>query len=286
MKELFKDAAKITNYNLILTIPMIIFVKILDLYSLYSKYTVDSIPKFILATITMLFMFGVFCSGWFYMVERAIELSKKVFVLDEDRAKATLNLFKSIPQGVGKFFLSFVGVYIIFALIQIFATPLVYLFGTKIIGVLDDASMISLQQTIMDPAITTNQGMAVFIDKLTPEQLIFFGKWSLLLMIVTSIVMYLLMLWIPEIIYKTPNPLVALWNSLVNLFKDFFTSFRLFISLWLMGFALLFINTFAVINPVAYIIMNLALFYFSVYFVVLIFLYYDRKFSEHNDENE
>ncbi len=286
MKELFKDAAKITNYNLILTIPMIIFVKILDLYSLYSKYTVDSIPKFILATITMLFMFGVFCSGWFYMVERAIELSKKVFVLDEDRAKATLNLFKSIPQGVGKFFLSFVGVYIIFALIQIFATPLVYLFGTKIIGVLDDASMISLQQTIMDPAITTNQGMAVFIDKLTPEQLIFFGKWSLLLMIVTSIVMYLLMLWIPEIIYKTPNPLVALWNSLVNLFKDFFTSFRLFISLWLMGFALLFINTFAVINPVAYIIMNLALFYFSVYLVVLIFLYYDRKFSEHNDENE
>ena len=220
------------------------------------------------------------------MVERAIELSKKVFVLDEDRAKATLNLFKSIPQGVGKFFLSFVGVYIIFALIQIFATPLVYLFGTKIIGVLDDASMISLQQTIMDPAITTNQGMAVFIDKLTPEQLIFFGKWSLLLMIVTSIVMYLLMLWIPEIIYKTPNPLVALWNSLVNLFKDFFTSFRLFISLWLMGFALLFINTFAVINPVAYIIMNLALFYFSVYLVVLIFLYYDRKFSEHNDENE
>lgn len=286
MKELFKDAAKITNCNLILTIPMIIFVKILDLYSLYSKYTVDSIPKFILATITMLFMFGVFCSGWFYMVERAIELSKKVFVLDEDRAKATLNLFKSIPQGVGKFFLSFVGVYIIFALIQIFATPLVYLFGTKIIGVLDDASMISLQQTIMDPAITTNQGMAVFIDKLTPEQLIFFGKWSLLLMIVTSIVMYLLMLWIPEIIYKTPNPLVALWNSLVNLFKDFFTSFRLFISLWLMGFALLFINTFAVINPVAYIIMNLALFYFSVYLVVLIFLYYDRKFSEHNDENE
>ena len=286
MKELFKDAAKITNCNLILTIPMIIFVKILDLYSLYSKYTVDSIPKFILATITMLFMFGVFCSGWFYMVERAIELSKKVFVLDEDRAKATLNLFKSIPQGVGKFFLSFVGVYIIFALIQIFATPLVYLFGTKIIGVLDDASMISLQQTIMDPAITTNQGMAVFIDKLTPEQLIFFGKWSLLLMIVTSIVMYLLMLWIPEIIYKTPNPLVALWNSLVNLFKDFFTSFRLFISLWLMGFALLFINTFAVINPVAYIIMNLALFYFSVYLVVLIFLYYDRKFSEHNDESQ
>ena len=132
MKELFKDAAKITNYNLILTIPLIIFVKVLDLYSMYSKYTVDSVPKFILASITMLFMFGVFCAAWFYMVERAVELSKKVFVLDEDRAKATLNLFKKIPEGIGKFFLSFVGVYLIFVVIQIIASPVVYLIGKGI----------------------------------------------------------------------------------------------------------------------------------------------------------
>ena len=51
-----------------------------------------------------------------------------------------------------------------------------------------------------------------------------------------------------------------------------------------MGFALLFINTFAVINPVAYIIMSIALFYFSVYFVVLIFLYYDRTFMVRADD--
>ena len=284
MRKLFKDAAKITNYNLILTIPLIIFIKILDLYSLYSKYTVDSVPKFVLASITVLFMFGVFCAGWFYMVEGAINLSKKVFVLDEDRAKATLNLFKTIPDGVGKFFLSFVGVYVIFFFIQDIATPLVYFLGANIIGSLDDASMQSLQQTVMDPAVASNQGMASFIDKLTPEQIVFFGKWSLLFMVVTSIIMYLLMLWIPEIIYNTNNPLVALWRSVVKLFKDFFTSFRLYISLWLMGFALLFINTFAVINPVAYIIMSIALFYFSVYFVVLIFLYYDRTFMVRADD--
>ena len=289
MKNLFSDAAKITNYNLILTIPLIIFVKVLDLYSLYSKYTVDTVPKFILASITILFMFGVFCSGWFYMVERAIDLSKKVFVLDEDRAKATLNLFKTIPDGIGKFFLSFVGVYAIFFVIQLFATPIVYILGANIIGALDDASMLSLQKTVVDPSIASNQGMAAFIDKLTPEQIIFFGKWSLLFMVVTSIILYLLMLWIPEIIYKNTNPLVALWDSLVKLFKDFFVSFRSFISLWLMGFALLFINTFAVINPIAYIIMSIVLFYFSVYLVVVIFLYYDRTFVEpvsDDDEKE
>ena len=286
MKNLFKDAIKITNYNLILTIPLIIFIKILDLYSLYSKYTVDSVPKFILASITMLFMFGVFCAGWFYMVERAINLSKKVFVLDEDRAKATLNLFKTIPDGIGKFFLSFVGVYIMFFFIQVIVTPLVYLLGANIIGALDDASMLGLQQMVIDTSSSSNQGMAAFIDKLTPEQIIFFGKWSLLFMVVTSIIMYILMLWIPEIIYKTQNPFAALWKSIAKLFKDFFTSFKLYISLWLMGFALLFINTFAVINPIAYIVMSIALFYFSVYFVVLIFLYYDRRFMEQVDDEK
>ncbi len=286
MRELFKEATKITNYNIILTVPLIIFVKILDLYSLYSRYTVDSTPKFLLASITVLFMFGVFCSGWFYMVRGAVELSKKVFVLDEDRAKATLNLFKTIPDGVGKFFLSFVGVYLLFFIIQLIATPVVYFLGVNIIGGLDSASMQHLQEVTIDSTIATNQGMAAFIDSLTPEQIVFFGKWSLLFMSVTSIIMYLLMLWIPEIIYMTPNPLVALWKSLIKLFKDFFTTVRLFLSLWFMGFALLFINTFAAFNPIAYIIMSIALFYFSVYFVILIFLYYDKKYIDMETETD
>lgn len=279
MRELFKDAVKITNYNIILTIPLIIFVKILDLYSLYSRYNVDSTLKFLIASVTVLFMFGIFCSGWFLMIKGAIALSKKVFVLDNDRAKAALHLFKVFPEGVGKYFLSFVGVYVIFLIIQTIATPLVYILGVNIIGGLDAESMQHLQKLTMDNAISSSDGMASFIDALSIEQIVFFGKWSLLFTFVTSVIMYLLMLWIPEIIYFTINPLVALWRSLVKLFKDFFTTVRLFLILWVTGFILLFINTFAVINPFAYILMSIVLFYFSVYFVVLIFLYFDRKYT-------
>ena len=75
-------------------------------------------------------------------------------------------------------------------------------------------------------------------------------------------------------------------NFLRKLFKDFFTTVRLFVILWVAGFVLLFINTFAVINPIAYIIMSIVLFYFSVYFVVLIFLYYDRKYNIGSAEDE
>ena len=145
------------------------FKSVFDLYSLYSKYNIDSTPKFLIASITVLFMFGVFCAGWFYMVKGAVKLSKKIFILDTDRAKATLHLFKKFPVGVGKFFLSFVGVYVIFLFIQAIATPIVYLLGVNIIGGLDTESMQHLQELAINSELAANQGMPAFIDKLSVE---------------------------------------------------------------------------------------------------------------------
>lgn len=278
MRELFKQASKITNSNIILAVPLIVGIKMLDLYTFFSRVHMDSSGKVILASITVLFMSAVLYALWFYMVKGAVALSKKVFVLDADRANASLGLFKTIPEGIGKFFLSFVGVYLILFFIQIIATPIVYLLGVNIIGTLDEASTQQLLQIASDPA--SNTAMANFVEQLTPAQIVFFGKWSLLFMIATSFIMYLLMLWVPEILYRTANPFIALFTSIAKLFKDFWNTFRIFISLWLMGFVLLFIYTFAVINPLAYLIVSILMYYFIVYLTVLIFLYYAEKYEK------
>lgn len=278
MWELFKQASKITNSNIILAVPLIVGIKMLDLYTFFSRVHMDSSGKVILASITVLFMSAVLYALWFYMVKGAVALSKKVFVLDADRANASLGLFKTIPEGIGKFFLSFVGVYLILFFIQIIATPIVYLLGVNIIGTLDEASTQQLLQIASDPA--SNTAMANFVEQLTPAQIVFFGKWSLLFMIATSFIMYLLMLWVPEILYRTANPFIALFTSIAKLFKDFWNTFRIFISLWLMGFVLLFIYTFAVINPLAYLIVSILMYYFIVYLTVLIFLYYAEKYEK------
>lgn len=284
MSNLFLKTFKITNNSIILTIPLIIGVKMLDLYSTFTKYTVDSFPKFILASLTMLFMFGVLSAAWFYIVKEAVSLSKKVFVLDKDRANATFSLFKLLPEGVGKFFLSFIGVYIIFFFIQILLTPLVYFLGINLIGDLDTVSMQTFYSLASDPSISTNAGMAKFVESLTPEMIVFLGKWCLIFMAITSIVMFLLMLWIPEIIYKTPNALVALWRSIVKLFKDFADSLKLYLSIWLSGFLLLFLSSFAALTPLTYLVMSVLLFYFLVYFVLLVFVYYDEKYVSQDEK--
>lgn len=275
MREFLKDSINITNNSIILAIPLIIFILILDLYTAYANP--NTLPKVLLALVTILFMFGVFFAGWFYMVKEAIDISKKVFVLDTDRAKAILDLFKTIPEGIGKFALPFIGLCLIFTiLIQFVATPIVFFLGIKLIGQLDASTLQNIQEIASDPNITSNANL--LLDKVSPEFLVYMGKWSLLLMAVTSIISYLLMLWVPEVIYCTKNPFIALFKSIGKLFKDFTTTIRLFFILWFIGFVLLFLSTFTMLNPITYILMSIIMFYYLVYYVVVIFLYFDRKY--------
>jgi len=287
MKNILKEAVKITNNSIILAIPLILFVKLIDLYSMYSKYHVDTAPKLLIASITLMCMFCVFASGWLYMVKNAIKLSKKVYVLDKDRAKESLGLFKSLLSGVGKHFMSFLGAVCIYVfVIQIIATQLVWFIGVKLIGSLDAASMEALQEISLGAA-ANNSSMSMLLDNMTPEMVAFFGKWSLLFVIVTFIITYLLMLWFPEIIYGQPNPLKALGSSVVKLFRNFKSTFGLYVVLWMIGFLLLFLNTFSIIlNPFLYLLISIVMFYFFVYVVICVFLYYSKSFVKEENEEE
>ena len=162
MFKVFNDAFKIVNYNLLLVIPLIIFVKLFDLYTTYVG--VDSNLKLLIASVTVMLMFSVFCAGWFYMIKGAVELSKKVFVLDSDRAKESMKLFKQFLEGVGKFFLSFIGVYLISFAIQLFFTIFTLILGMRIIGIPDAATMQALQNLA---AAGDNAAIADFVNGLT-----------------------------------------------------------------------------------------------------------------------
>ena len=285
MKNIFVDSFKITNSSIILAIPLILFIKIIDLYSMYSKYHLDTTPKFLVASITVICMVCAFCAGWFYMVKDAIKLSKKVFVLDKDRAKATLHLFKSLLDGIGKYFMSFLGACCIYVfVIQLIAAQIVWLIGGRLIGALDAASMQQLQEISLSAAASNSASMAILLDKMTPDMIAYFGKWSLLFALVTFVVSFLLLLWIPEILYKENNPLIALGKSVCKIFKNFFSSLGVYVSLWLVGFVILFINTFSIINPFAYLLMSIVMFYFFVYMVITVFLYYERKYVTDEEE--
>ncbi len=278
MFKLFKDSFKTATDCIILAIPFVLFMCILSFYFAFSNSVVDTPAKLGLAFFTVLFMVGAFLSGWFYMVKNAIQISKVVYVMDEDRAKATMNLFKDIPYGIGKYFISFILMALAFILIVSITAYLVLAIGNEFIG-----NVFTSEQITM--ALSSTQDMKAFIDSLDITQKEKLFLWNLLIMCTTTFMSYLLMLWIPEIIYKTMNPLIALFKSIGKLFIKFPKTLLLFVYISILNIIMSFLSTFTLVHPLLYILIMVIYFYFIVYVVVLVFSFYEKEFCE-GESNE
>lgn len=279
MLKLFKNAFRLTNEGIILATPLILFIWLITIYLTFAKGVVDTLPEAVSAIITLLCMVGAFCAGWFYMVKESIELSKKEFILDDDRAKELLNLIKKLPAGIGKYFLAFIGMSLIMLVIfAIFALG-IYKLGMHFIGSID----FTAEQ--IKNAMASPQDMKIFLDSLSLEQLYKLSNWNLLFLAASTLMSFLLMLWVPEIIYKTSNPLLALFKSIKKIFCRFWKTIGLFIYLTILNFIISFANTFSLLHPIIYMLMMIAYFYFLVYVVVLIFSYYDTEFNKQEEES-
>ncbi len=273
MFKLYREAFKTTNDSIILATPLILFMWVLSAYITYTKPAMTALLPAILSFITTVLMVAAFSAGWFYMVKKAIKLSKQIFVLNTDRSKATFNLLKTMPSGIGKFFLSFVGMILIGLIIMTLLGVLVFKLGMMLIGSLN-----------LDPAQIKNvmssaNDMKAFLDTLTLEQLLKLNNWNMLLLGTTSIISFLFMLWIPEVIYKTKNPVVALWRACVKIFQKPWKAFKLFLFISVTNIILSFLSTFAMTNAFVYFIMLVIYFYFIVYVIVLVFSYYEKEFE-------
>ncbi len=285
MKKIYLQAFKTTNENIIIAFPLILFVWIFNLYSAFTKYTVDTAPEYTIASITVMFMVSAFFGGWLYMVKGAVDVSKKIYVMDTDRANATWNLLKLFPAGIGKYFLSLTGVQLIMFVFQTLFFVVVYSLGTFFIKVLDQTSLQNLMD-LLSVQSANGQGKSVtaFVNSLTPEQQLFLLKLSLIIVLFSAIFYFLIMFWMPEIIYHTLNPLKALFIAVKKLFKTFFKSLLMFVSVWLLIFLITILYCFSVVAPVIFLIMSVVLFYFFVFMIILLFVYYDMTFNTGNTE--
>ena len=278
MLEYLKKALKITNENFIIVLPFVLFYILLNLYLGYTKYMLDTVLEALIAMLTITFMFAVFLAGWNYMVKKALELSQKVFVFDEEAVKAHLGLIKTFPTGVGKYFLSFVGVVVIFVVLLILISQIIFYFGINFIGKVD----FTLDQ--ITALTSSTKGLLEFVENLPPEQYVILAKWNLLLMTASFVFSYLLMFWMPEIVYRTKNPLMALFKGIAKLFRKPLKSLGLFLIITLINFVLSFVMTFTLLLPILYFLFAAVYLYYIVYVIVLIFSYYENEFIKDAEE--
>lgn len=280
MKKLLKETAIITNENIILAIPLVILLWVIGAYIGYSKLNADSVGELSLAVVTILFILGAFLSGWFYMVKQAVNKSLKMFITENNHAKVALNLYREFPVGIGKYFLTFIGVAVILFLIFTLAGAIIFKAGLLTIGNIDFTPL-QIKQILGTP-----DDMRLFMDSLTEAQLIKLAKWNLLFMAGSAIISYITILWVPEIINGCRNPILALFYSIKKVFKKPLKTLGIFLFIGVLNFILSFLSTFAIYNPFTYFIMMVLYFYFLVFIVVLIFLYYEKQFLNPLQENK
>ena len=277
MFKLFKDSFKTTNDCIILATPLILFLCAISWYFSYAADSVNNIPKLILAIITILVMTSAFSAAWFYMTKKTLKLSKKVFVLEKDRAKEFKELLISIPRGIGQLFLPFLGLISLSTLIYGGLLLIITTFVTNHIGT------INIELLDSNNLLLSSNELIEEITSLSKNEIIVIYSWYLLVLISSSILSFFGMLWIPEIVYREKNPYKALVFAFKKLFSTFPKSLLLFIYINLLLIISSIFNTILMFNPFAYFIVLLLYYYLIVYIVVLLFSYYEQTFIKNEE---
>ena len=267
MFKMLKDSIKITNDNIIIITPLILFMFVLNLYMMYSKASVTNLYLGLLSFVTVVLMVSAFFAGWFYMIKKAIKHSYEIYVLEQDYSNSIFDLVKSIPTGIGKYFLSYLGM-VCFAVFLIACVwGIIFYVGSHFIGTLTiDANQLN--------TIANASDMKTIETLLSQPQIMQLYHWAILILCVTALTSFLTIFWVQEIIYSTKNPVLALFRSIGKIFHKPFKSFLLFLIVTLINCILSFISSVSAVNPFVYLFCAVIYFYFFVYLVVFLFLYY------------
>lgn len=279
MIKYFGKAFKVTNENIILTTPLVLFLFLLSIYLGVAKNAPETLPAVILLLITIWCMLSAFFSGWFFMVKKAIELDKQEFIIDEDKAKASFNLIKDFPVGIGEYFFPFLGGLILYLILIAILSFAAYEIGIHFIGK-TGVSLLQFKSSLDSPA-----AMKALVASLTPEQLVKLNAWNFLILSSMIVFSFITLFWCPQIVIKNKNPLTSFFQALSFTFKNFLPSVILFVYISFINTIVSLINAVSTINPILYFISMLIYFYFVVYVVVLIFLYYDGENNPKTENN-
>lgn len=240
MLKLLKSSFNKTNDCIILATPMILIILITQLYvNSFKEHVSISLFGLFLFYITLWIWLSGAAAGWFYMVKKALSLSDKIFVYDNDRIEALKNLFASLYRGVGRLFIPLLFAFAILFFIRIIiAVVLLYLLSF-------------------------------------PE---YVKTVTFSFMIIFPLFLYWFMFWIPEIVYSEKNPIKALVNSVKKCFITIKKSFLIYSIIYVMSIVLTSSLSYFQFKPLLYFAILIFSYYFILYSVILIFNHYEESF--------
>lgn len=243
MLKFLKENIITTNDCLILASPMILFFISIQWYIETFKYgLIDYNSYFAFFFNLWIWIAGCF-AGWFYMLKKTLQFSKKTFLFDTDRNSALKKLFLCIFKGIGKFFFPFLGV-----------ISIIFLFD-----LIKEVYMLYIYNSTFKPHYYE---LHIFTN------------------LIAFLITYWVIYWIPEIIYTYKNPIKSLINSIKKAYISFKCSFKYYLLIYIIALIIHYSINDMKIYPVLYFFELLLFYYFILYAVIIIFRLYEKNFIE------
>ena len=264
MLRTIKESIKITNENIVIATPLILFSLLSTIYLIFST---GKSPIATLFTIILFFlMLCAFLSGWLYMIMKAVK--------EPDVDKNAL-ITESFFSGVGEYFLPAAGMVFILLILSFCIFVLAVIAGKHFIG---NPGVTYAQ---FSAAMANVESMKNFLTSLNQEQLLKINLWNSLMFLAMTLNYFLVMFYAPAMYFKKKNPFIAFFISVKDLFsRKFFGNCGIYIFVTFGYFLLSILTTIFNSNIFAHFVLTLLNFYFVSLCAVLIFNYYYSNFAK------
>lgn len=265
MNKVIKKSFQTLVKNSAIMQPLIFYIIIMLVFSGFMGSRVFSNPALgIIFSAIMLLLLTAFLSGWYNTIKFAVDnykdFDKKSQNYSMKVAVYNLDTGKNFFPGVGEYFGSILFVVIVYMLI----CGLIFTFCNRFFNI-DNNQMYS---------ILFNREALMEYTKSNPMKI---SAYILSVSSIIQIFQFVIMFWVPSILYETKNPLRALFSSLKFLFKNFWYSVGLYFFIVICIFLMNILNVLCSINYILSIIFVIFELYFITYVFVLLFAAYKLK---------
>ena len=279
MYSAIKKSISIIIDNPILTLSFVIYLIFLTLL-LPKIFISQNLIVFALTIIVALLLTSAFFAGWLQMVKTAISNSKKEKKNDEEKIKEFIDIKNDFFVAIPVYILPLLGGIVLYIIMFSLIVAFNIKFANHFIGSLD----FLVEKLNSIPKDT--QGLQAFLEALPQEEILIIWYWQILFLFTIGLFNFFMMFWASALYYPqkcTTNPLSALKNSLLVIFKHPIKSFTLYLFILFLGFIFRTMGVFFSTNVILYFIFMILAIYFWVFVFVLIFDYYESRFYNHGD---
>lgn len=270
----FIKAFSLANNLMVLTILML-SIFIITIYMIISAQLGITT---LISLIVIILLSSAFAAGFFYLIKTITNFSVENKTFEKNDIKKTFELFYT---GIGKHYLSFVGIFILFFILASIVIIGTVLFVDKFLFPLSSLgdSLPNFFAILAYPSQTDS-----LLQSLDDNQKMLLRTWSRSFLLSTQTFTFLIMLWIPEVMYSGKNVLISLFGSVKKLFSDFPNAICLYLTIMLLNYIIAILTVLGGGHTVVLFLLNILSLYILIYNFYAIFLYYRAKFEIENNE--